>query len=306
VAVLLLAIVLDLAFGDPPSRVHPVAGLGRALAAGRRILCVGGPVRLLAGGAFVTLAAAALAALAGALVAGLASMLGPWGVVPEVLALTLLLSLRGLERAASGVRASLERGDLDGARTAVGLHLVSRDTAALDAGHVASAAVESVAENLTDSYVAPACFYLLFGLPGAAIYRAINTADAMLGYRGGPLEHFGKTAARLDDLANLLPARLAGIAVVAAASVTGADARGAWSTMLRDRGLTASPNAGWTMAAMAGALGVTLEKSGAYRLGRGALPTPADVTRSVRLTLVSAGLATALLAIIWMVAKSAT
>lgn len=254
----------------------------------------------------MVLAVGALAALGGALVTRLAAALGVWGVLVEAAALTLLFSLRGLVRAASQVRAALERGDLDAARAAVGLHLVSRDTAALDAGHVVSATVESVAENLTDSWVAPACFYLAFGLAGAAAYRAINTADAMLGYREGALEHFGKLGARLDDLANLLPARLAALSLVAAARLVGADARGAWTAMLTDHARTASPNAGWTMAAVAGALGVTLEKPGVYRLGRGALPVPTDIGRSVTLTLVGAGLTTVVLAIVWSAVKTAT
>ena len=283
-----------------------MAWLGRALAVGRGILCVGGDGRLFASGAVLVLGVAGLAALVGALVARLAAALGGWGVFVEAAALTLLLSLRGLARAATEVRGALERGDLDSARAALGWHLVSRETVSLDAGHVASAAVESVAENLTDSWVAPVCFYLVFGLPGAAAYRAVNTADAMLGYRAGALEHFGKFAARLDDLANLIPARLAGLALVAAARVVGADVGKSWSVMLEDHARTASPNAGWPMAAMAGALGITLDKPGAYRLGGGPLAAPADITRSVRLMLVGAGLATAVLAILWMAVKTGT
>jgi len=145
-----------------------------------------------------------------------------------------------------------------------------------------SATVESVAENLTDSVLAPVCFYLAFGLAGAAIYRAINTADAMIGYRDGVLEHFGKVAARLDDVLNLVPARLAGIAIVLASSVDGRGS-GAWRILLRDRGRTASPNAGWPMAAMAGALRVSLAKRATYRLGDGALPVRGDIRRAIRL-----------------------
>jgi adenosylcobinamide-phosphate synthase len=137
-----------------------------------------------------------------------------------------------------------------------------------------------VAENLTDALVAPVAFFLLLGLPGAFAYRAVNTTDTMLGYREGALEHFGKLAARLDDVANLLPARLAAVSIVAAAGARWAPA---WRTLLRDHGRTASPNAGWTMSATAGALGVTLQKPGAYCLGDGAPPAPADVTRGIRL-----------------------
>jgi adenosylcobinamide-phosphate synthase len=145
---------------------------------------------------------------------------------------------------------------------------------------VAAAAIESVAENLTDSFVAPLLFYLVFGLPGALAYRALNTADSMLGYRDGALEYFGKVAARLDDVANLVPARLAALVLVV---VSGRRAPAAWSTMLSDRRHTPSPNAGWTMAAMAGALGVTLAKPGVYSLGRGDEPVAGDIDRALRL-----------------------
>jgi adenosylcobinamide-phosphate synthase len=220
--------------------------------------------------------------VAGALVSALASRLGFAGLLLEAAALTCLLSLRGLVGAARDVAADLSRGDLVAARRAVGYHLVSRPTAELDAGRVASATVESVAENLTDSLVAPALFFLAGGLPGAAVYRVINTADAMFGYRLGPLEFFGKIAARLDDLLNLIPARLAGFSLVVGAALVGEDGRRALACLRRDRRRTASPNAGWTMSAMAGALGVVLEKPGTYRLGAGDLPIAGDVERSLR------------------------
>jgi adenosylcobinamide-phosphate synthase len=225
---------------------------------------------------------AALAGVGGALVSALADRLGLAGLLVQGVALSCLLSLRGLVSAAREVASDLGRGDLAGARRAVGYHLVSRPTADLDAGQVASATVESVAENLTDGLVAPALFFLAGGLAGAAVYRAVNTADAMVGYRDGPLEYFGKVAARLDDVFNLIPARLATLSVVAGALLTGESARGALACLLSDRGRTASPNAGWTMSAMAGALGVLLEKPGAYRLGAGELPVVEDVDRSLR------------------------
>jgi adenosylcobinamide-phosphate synthase len=245
-------------------------------------LCHGSPVSLLAGGAALTLGVAGLASAAAVAVAALAARLGFAGLLVEALALTCLLSLRGLADAAREVAGELGRGDLVAARRAVGYHLVSRPTEELDEGHVASATIESVAENLTDSLVAPALWFLAGGLAGAAVYRVINTADAMFGYRVGPLEYFGKVAARLDDLLNLIPARLAGLSVVAGAALAGESASGAFAALRRDRRQTASPNAGWTMSAMAGALGVLLEKLGAYRLGAGDLPVLRDIERSLR------------------------
>lgn len=210
-------------------------------------------------------------------------------------ALWLLLALRGLFAAALEVARLLAVGDPLAARRALAWHLVSRPTADLDAGHVASGAIESVAENLTDAYAAPVLFFLAFGLPGAALYRAVNTADAMLGYREGALEHFGKAAARLDDLLNLVPARLSALAIVAGAPLARGNALAAWRTLRRDRAATASPNAGWTMSAIAGALEVRLEKPGAYRLGEGRMPDAEDIRRSVRLVAVAAAVLTVLL-----------
>ncbi len=282
VTVLLLAVALDLAFGDPPNRVHPVAWLGRALAVGRRLLCRGSPMALLVGGALVTVGVATLAGLAAWLVEALSRRLGSSGALLEAIALACVLSLRGLVAAGLGVAVALDRGDLEGARAVVGRDLVSRPTATLDAGQVASATIESLAENLTDAFLAPACFFVVFGLPGAVVYRAVNTADAMFGYREERLEHFGKVAARLDDVLNFLPARLAGCTLVGGAALAGECARRALAVMRRDRRRTASPNAGWTMAAMAGALGTVLEKPGAYRLGEGPPPSAADIRRAIR------------------------
>ena len=234
----------------------------------------------------------AIAALAGWGVTRLAARAGAAEPIILGVALWLLLSLRGLSAAAGSVRRALAADDLPAARQALGWHLVSRPTTDLSAGHVASGAVESVAENLTDAYVAPLLFFIVFGLSGAAVYRAVNTADAMLGYRDGALEHFGKAAARLDDVLNIVPARLAALAIVAAAVLTGGNARSAWRILARDHGATASPNAGWTMAAIAGSLGITLEKPGAYRLGDGRTPRAEDIGRAVVLVAAAAAILT--------------
>jgi adenosylcobinamide-phosphate synthase len=279
------------AVGDPPNRYHPVAWIGRALACGRSAFASGSPSRLLLAGAVATLGVALLATAASVALVMFTSIFGWLGVVIEGVALKSMLSLRGLARAALAARDDLARADLGGARAAVGRDLVSRATAGLGPGQVASAAIESVAENLTDAFLAPLLFFAVFGLPGAVFYRVINTADAMIGYRDGPLLYFGRLAARLDDVLNLVPARLAALLIVAAAIVTGDDSRRALRAMTHDHGLTASPNAGWTMSAMAGALTVTLAKPATYTLGAGPVPTPFDITRTVDLLAVAAALA---------------
>jgi adenosylcobinamide-phosphate synthase len=242
---------------------------------------------ILWGGLAVVAMTATAAALAAAVTLAAGSA-GPAGTLLEALALKCAFSLRALRAAALEVRDALASGDLAGARRALERHLVSRPTGALDAGLVASGAVESVAENLTDSWVAPLCFYALGGLPAAWAYRAVNTADAMLGYREGRLEYLGKAAARLDDALSWAPARLAAVAIVAGAAATGESAAGAWRALRRDGARTASPNAGRTMAAMAGALGVALDKPDHYRLGAGPLPDGRAIDRAVTVAAVAA------------------
>jgi adenosylcobinamide-phosphate synthase len=156
---------------------------------------------------------------------------------------------------------------------------------------VAAGAVESLAENASDSVVAPLFFFALFGLPGALAYRAINTADAMVGYRGA-YEYLGKAAARLDDLANFIPARLCAALLLVAGTVDGLDGTRGWRILGRDGGKTASPNAGRPMAAMAGLLGVRLTKPGHYALGDDLTPPgPETIGRAFKVVRKAAYLA---------------
>ena len=289
--VLGLAVALDLALGEPPGRAHPVAWIGAAIGAARA-RCAGRPPRTLRlAGAGITVAVVGGSALAAALVEQAALRAPTWlATILCAIALDLAFSIRMLLGSARAVGRSLEHGDLARARDRVAW-LVSRPTDDLDAEHVASAAVETTSENLTDSVVAPLLAFALLGLPGAWAYRAANTADAMLGYRRGELEHLGKVAARLDDLLNWIPARLTGLAVVLGAPAGGSLAS-SWTAMVRDRGRTPSPNGGWTMAAMAGAIGRTLEKPGAHRLGAGPLPEARDVARAIRIAGAALAIAT--------------
>lgn len=290
---LLLALVLDLLVGDPPNRFHPVSWIGRLLTWGRGRAPRSRPAWLILWGGGIMAGALVLVAGPVAALAWAARQLGWAGVILEALLLKFTFSVRGLVSAAREVATALESGSLGEARCQVGRHLVSRPTQALSAPQVASATVESVAENLTDSILAPLFFFLLAGLPGAWAYRVVNTADAMWGYRQGELEYFGKPAARLDDLLNWLPARLAAFLIAFGAFLVGETASRAWKTMWSQHARTLSPNAGWTMAAMAGALGVALEKPGHYRLGAGDLPTADAIERALRVVLGASGLAVA-------------
>lgn len=286
-AALLLALAWDRLLGEPPARLHPVVWIGDAVTAARRLAAPGRPrVELCVGAAIALLLPLAVAALGGLALAAL-EPLPPLRFFVEVYLLKSTFALRALGEAADDVRRPLVAGDLDAARGAL-RSLCSRDPSTLDAELVAAAAVESVAENASDSFVAPLFWYALLGLPGALFYRAVNTLDAMIGYRGR-FEHLGKASARLDDLLNLLPARLTALLLLAAGWWHGHDVRRAAALRARDAHLTASPNAGQPMAAMAGLLGVVLEKPGAYRLGDAERPvTPAAIDGAWRLTTTAA------------------
>ena len=194
-------------------------------------------------------------------------------------------SLTGLMRAAGSIMRALDDGDIKEARIRTSMHLVSRDTSSLDGHELSAAVIESVAENLTDSIIAPWIFLLLGGPAAAVSYRFVNTCDSMIGYRNEKYEWLGKFAARTDDVLNFIPARLAAFFIAVAAGFgRGVSGVGAFRTMFRDHRLTESPNAGWTMAAAAGALGVRLEKKGCYILNAGGeLPVPYDIKKTIGL-----------------------
>jgi adenosylcobinamide-phosphate synthase len=283
-----LAIALDLLLGEPPAALHPVVWVGKLISWLERQAPQGERSRLVYGAAMVA-ATITPVALATWVVERVLRRRGAPGAAPLGLCLKPAFAIRMLLGAARQVGDALANDDLEAARCGL-RSLVSRDTSALPAPLLAAAAIESVAENLSDSVVAPLFYYGLWGLPGAYAYRAINTLDAMVGYRTPRYEWLGKAAARLDDALNLIPARLTGLLLVLAAPFARGVRGAAWRAMRRDHALTASPNAGWPMSAAAGALGLTLEKVGQYRLNPEGRPTEAgDVARAV--TLARAGLA---------------
>jgi adenosylcobinamide-phosphate synthase len=293
VSVLLAAVALDLIVGEPPSRIHPVVWMGRMQNALKRRAPVP-PAPAFMWGALMALLGPV--AFGGATWLLLAHTSGIMNFVFAVYFLKASFATRALAAAASQVGHALQKNDLPAARRALG-GLVSRDTTNLTSALVAAAAIESVAENCSDSIVAPLLFYAVGGVPAAIAYRAINTLDAMIGYRG-PLEWLGKVAARLDDVANILPARVTALLLAMAAPVGRGRVSRAFGTWKRDRGRTESPNAGHPMATMAGALEVELEKAGVYRLGAGFRPPVAgDITRAIRIMAGAAALTIALVAI---------
>lgn len=257
-----LAALWDRYGGEPGNRVHPVVWLGTLIGA---LSCAAG--RREQGQLFLgVLIAALVPALAFAAGLALSAAPGPLQLLPHVFLLKSTFSLWTLLQAAARMTERLDANDLAGARGQLSW-LCSRDASGLSPEGLAAATIESVAENLSDSLVAPLFYYACFGLPGALAYRAINTADAMIGYRGR-YEYLGKAAARLDDVANYIPARLTAALLLFSfiAQPRGGLRRGL-DCWLRDGQLTASPNAGVPMATMAGLLARCLDKPGHYRLG---------------------------------------
>ncbi len=268
---MLLALLVDRLFGEPAARVHPVVAIGRYLSAFESMLLSLSPKRAFVAGALAWgLGAAVVLALAEAIEALLWQWLNPSVSLIAALALSLalgvllkpLLAWRMLEREVAAVERALAQG-IGPARAQVA-RLVSRDTATLDAAEVRETAIETLAENLNDSVIAPLFWFALAGLPGAALYRFANTADAMWGYRGR-WEWAGKWAARADDLLSWLPARLTALALMPVPA--------RWCALRHEARRTPSPNGGWPMGAMALVLGVRLGKPGVYALNASA-PSP--------------------------------
>ena len=283
--VLITAFLIDITLGDPPNKFHPVVLMGSFIRLGTLKLNQGKNTRRFLKGLALMLTGGALFSLPWLLLPRLLQNLPFWvsGILLGLL-LKPVFAFRGLLKAGYEVKQSLLEKNLSEARRLTSWHLVSRDTSSLNAGEIASAVIESLAENLTDSFLAPLFYFSIGGLPLAWFYRFINTADAMIGYHNPEFEHFGKFAARLDDILNWLPARLGGLLLAAAAGLCHLNSKNAFHTMFSQYRLTSSPNAGWTMAAAAGALEIKLEKKGDYKLEGGKrLPSAEDIRRSDQL-----------------------
>ncbi len=260
----MLALAIEAAFGYP-SRFyaaigHPVTWIGRWIGMLDRVLnreAASFVTRKAMGALALALLLAVIIALS-ALAQRLCLSFGLLGLIPLALLASTLIAQRSLHEHVARVAEGLEREGLDGGRRAVAM-IVGRNPQTLDEAGVARAAIESLAENFSDGIVAPAFWLGAGGLPGIAAYKAINTADSMIGHRTPRHLAFGWAAARLDDLVNLPASRLTALLLVASAALDRtADARNAWGAVRRDAGKHRSPNAGWPEAAMAGALGLRL------------------------------------------------
>jgi adenosylcobinamide-phosphate synthase len=292
------AYVGDLLFGDPEWLPHPVRVIGWMTITGESILKPGqGSVwRNVLSGAVLCGSVVTLTATSAVVVLAAARRLHPvLGLTAEIVLAWTALATGSLLAEARQVLGALEEQDLTRARRQLA-RIVGRDTDRLSVPEVARGVIETLAESTCDGIVAPLCYLVAGGVPAALAYKAINTLDSMIGHREPPYTYFGRCAARLDDVANFIPARVTAVAIVAAAAITGQRVARAVHVWTRDRDQHDSPNAGQPEAAMAGALGVTLGGVNFYDgvpspkplLGAGAdVPTPDAARRACRIVLVA-------------------
>ena len=304
-----LALVLDTLIGDPRTGWHPVVLIGNLIAAlEKRLLnpAAAPGAKRLAGLALVLAVLAASFAASWLALAALAALHPLAALGGGAVLLAFAITPRSLAEAGREIQTLLETGNLDEARRKVGW-IVGRDTAALDTAEITRATVETVAENITDGIIAPLFYAALGGAPLALLYRAVNTLDSMVGYKNDKYRDFGLVAARTDDVFNYIPARITGVLIIAAAFLTGGDARSAAATIRRDAAKHPSPNSGIPEAGVAGALGVQLGGLNYYggvpslraRLGEPRRQlAPGDIARTVRMMYVATALFAAVVTVL--------
>lgn len=291
-ALFLVALAVDFFLGEPANALHPVVWMGKVIGRFSKIGLGLSSKQQLAFGGFMALATPAAFCLLGYVV-GLTAIPSPIAFILQIWLLKSTFAVRGLGRAAYAVRDALLQGDLPSARAGLG-SLCSREATHLDEPLIVAATVESVAENASDSFIAPLCFFAAFGLAGALFYRTVNTLDSMVGYHG-KYEYLGKASARLDDLLNFFPARLTALLLLWAGFFLRADAANGLRMWRRDAASTESPNAGRPMATMAGLLRVALVKVDHYSLGDGLEPlSPGKIDQACRMVGLASVLATTL------------
>jgi adenosylcobinamide-phosphate synthase len=292
------AYAMDLIVGDPEWFPHPVRAMGRMIAAGEAAATPGrhAPVRDLVLGAVVTVIVVVVTAAAAVLALRAVRLVHPSvALVTEVLLAWTALATGSLLTEASRVIRALDGGDIVSARARLA-RIVGRDTTALSESEIARGVIETLAESTCDAIVAPLCYLVAGGVPAALAYKAVNTLDSMIGHREAPYTYFGRVAARLDDVANFVPARFSACAIAVSAACIGKSGAGALRIWWRDHANHDSPNAGHPEAAMAGALGVRLGGTNYYdgvpvvklALGvEGSAPTTAAARAACRLVAVA-------------------
>ncbi|KFM18506.1 putative cobalamin biosynthesis protein CobD [Marine Group I thaumarchaeote SCGC AAA799-P11] len=270
------ALVLDFAFGDPKNRYHPTAWIGGLIAKLTPLGQNQNQKLERVGGIFVvTIPVGIAVALLLILDYGISLLSTDWitlivSVVVGALLLKTTIAIKGMEHYAIAVVESLEMDNLDSARENLSM-IVKRNTSDLDKNHVISGVLESVSENTVDGITGPLFYYAIFGISGAFVYRVINTADSMIGYKNNIFKNLGWFAATCDTVLNYIPSRLTGLVMILSAALLQNNWKESYQIMIRDGKKTESPNAGYPMAALAGALGTKFEKVNHYKLGSGEL-----------------------------------
>ncbi len=268
------AILIDLIFGDPKNRYHPTAWIGTFIAKLTTITKnqnstfekIGGTIMIIAISSVVVLLLSGLNFGISLISVDYISLI--LSVVIGALLLKTTIAIRGMEKHAISVLDSLESNDLDLARNYLSM-IVKRNTTKLDKNHVLSGVLESISENTVDGITGPMFYYAFFGLFGAFVYRIINTADSMVGYKNDIFKNLGWFTAKCDTILNYIPSRLTGLMMVISSAILQNNWRNSYKVMIRDGKKTESPNAGYPMAALAGALETKFEKINHYKLGDG-------------------------------------
>ena len=282
--IFVLAFVIDAVFGEFPDRIHPTVWIGKVIAYFKAKFKNENPrIEKVNGVILCLLAILVVAVPVYVLLFGIKYFFG-W--VPYIVASAILFkttfAANCMRRYTIPIAEALKNGDLDKAKKGL-YYIVRRDPANLSEQQIASAAVESIAESTTDGITSPFFFFALFGVPGAFAFRVVNTLDSMVGYKDEEHRNIGWFSASLDSIANYVPARVTAVLMVVAAALLGENWRESWRILQRDKTKTNSLNAGWTMSAMAGALGVQLEKAGHYALGDKGDISPAHIRRALRI-----------------------
>ena len=273
--IILGALIFDKLIGEPPEKIHPVVWIGKIISFLERLFnstYSKNKVRDFIFGSIITLVILLIVFLISHYIEVILNRIPTEYVILKYILYSLILSTvigyKSLIDFSKVPINYIKNGDLHSARKYVQC-IVSRDTSKLDREHVLSASIESLSENITDSIIAPLIYAALFGLPGAFIYRAINTLDAMIGYRNEKYEYYGKLAALLDDVLNIIPSRIAGLLLIITSPFYGGNIKRAFYGFLKEGSKTPSPNSGYTMATVANSLNMALEKKGYYKLGKG-------------------------------------